>query len=64
MTEWRMAKPVDFSLCDNEHIAIVGDNGSGKSMLVSIITGAHPLVGSQPEYDFSPSTKEYVADNI
>ena len=49
MTEWRMAKPVDFSLCDNEHIAIVGDNGSGKSMLVSIITGAHPLVGSQPE---------------
>ena len=64
MTEWRMAKPVDFSLCDNDHIAIVGDNGSGKSMLVSIITGAHPLVGSQPEYDFSPSTKEYVADNI
>ncbi len=64
MPEWRMAKPVDFCLRDDEHIAIVGGNGSGKSMLVSIITGAHPLIGDQPEYDFSPSQKEYVADNI
>ena len=30
MPEWRMAEPVDFELCDAEHIAIVGPNGGGK----------------------------------
>ena len=37
MPEWRMAEPVDFELCDGEHIAIVGPNGGGKSMLVDIL---------------------------
>ena len=64
MPEWRMARPVDFELCDGEHIAIVGPNGGGKSMAVDIITGRHPLVLKNPEYDFSPSTKELVSDNI
>ena len=64
MPAWRLAKPVDFCLCDGEHIAIVGPNGGGKSMLVDIITGAHPLLMHDPEYDFSPSAKEMVSDNI
>lgn len=64
MTAWRLAKPVDFCLCDGEHIAVVGPNGGGKSMLVDIITGAHPLLMHDPEYDFSPSVKEMVSDNI
>ena len=33
-------------------------------MLVDIITGAHPLLMHDPEYDFSPSAKEMVSDNI
>ena len=64
MPAWRLAKPVDFCLCDGEHIAVVGPNGGGKSMLVDIITGAHPLLMHDPEYDFSPSVKEMVSDNI
>ena len=64
MPEWNMAEPVNFSLCDGEHIAIVGKNGSGKSMFVSMITGAHPLKLGQPVYDFSPSEKAYVSENI
>jgi len=62
--DWRMAEPVNFELCDGEHIAIVGDNGAGKSMFADIITGKHPLLMHDPEYDFAPSNKPLVADNI
>lgn len=64
MPKWRMAEPVDFTTLDGEQIAIVGANGSGKSMLVDIITGRHPLLMRDPEYDFSPSRKKLVSDNI
>ena len=64
MPEWRLAAPVDFETLDGEHLAIVGDNASGKTMLVDIITGRHPLIMQEPLYDFAPSTKELAADNI
>ena len=64
MPEWRMAEPVNFEACDGEHIAIVGPNGGGKSMFVDIIVGRHPLLMHDPEYDFSPSDKPMVSDNI
>ena len=64
LPEWRMAAPVDFELCDNENIAITGRNGSGKSMFVEMITGSHPLYGDNPKYDFRPSKREFVSDNI
>lgn len=64
MPEWRLAQPIDFQLCDGEHIAITGPNGGGKSMLVDMIIGRHPLLMQDPEYDFAPSTKPLAADNI
>lgn len=64
MPEWRMKQPVNFMACEGEHIAIVGPNGGGKSMLVDIIVGRHPLLMHDPEYDFSPSQKTLVSDNI
>ncbi|MDO4172130.1 MAG: ATP-binding cassette domain-containing protein [Prevotellaceae bacterium] len=64
MPEWRMAEPVDFELDNNEHIAIVGPNASGKSMLVDIITGSHPLLMQDVTYDFAPNTSKLVSENI
>src|SRR5574344_40569 len=64
MPEWRMSVPVDFEMLDGEHIAIVGPNGGGKSMFVDILIGRHPLLMVDPAYDFSPSKKKLVSDNI
>ena len=62
--EWRLKSPIDFTLLDGEHIAIVGYNASGKSMLVDMIIGRHPLLGQCSKYDFAPSAKELISDNI
>ncbi|MCD8298060.1 MAG: ATP-binding cassette domain-containing protein [Prevotella sp.] len=64
MPAWRMAVPVNFELNDGENIAIVGRNASGKSMFVDIITNRHPLILKDPEYDFAPSKKTLISDNI
>ncbi len=64
MPAWRMAEPVNFELNDGENIAIVGRNANGKSMFVDIITSRHPLLMRDPEYDFAPSKKTLISDNI
>ena len=64
MPKWRLAEPVNFTTLDGEQLAIVGPNGGGKTLLMDIITGRHPLLRQEPQYDFSPSTLPMVADNI
>lgn len=64
MPEWRMEEPVNFVANDGEHIAIVGRNGSGKSMFVDMIVGKHPVLPDLTQYDFTPSTKTLVSENI
>ena len=61
---WRMAEPVNFELLDHEHIAIIGPNGGGKTMLVDILINKHPLLMKDPSYDFRPSRKPLASDNI
>lgn len=64
MPEWRMSKPASFELDNDEHIAIVGPNGSGKTLLVNILTGSHPLLMQDVSYDFGPKASKLAADNI
>lgn len=62
---YRMAKPIDFEVLAGEQIALVGDNGSGKSMLVDILTGKYALLPmNEVKYDFTPSKAKMVSDNI
>lgn len=62
--QYRMKEPVHFCMEKGEHIAIVGPNAGGKSLLVDIITGRWPLLMNEVKYDFSPSASPLVCDNI
>lgn len=64
MPEFRLKEPVSVDICGNEPLAIVGLNASGKSKLVDILTGAHPLFGNEVKYDFSPSESNRASQNI
>jgi molybdate transport system ATP-binding protein len=48
----RLAAPVDFVLNRQEHVAIVGPNGGGKSLLVDLLTGRMPLREGSIAYHF------------
>ncbi len=62
--DYRMAEPVNLEIEEGEQIAIVGENAAGKSRLVDIITSRYPLLLNEVHYDFSPSTKRLVSENI
>lgn len=60
----RLAQPADLDFLAGEHIAIVGPNGGGKSLLVDMITGKYPLREGTLTYDFRPSSATTAYDNI
>lgn len=62
--EWAMSQPVNFKLEQHEHIAIVGRNGSGKTMFVDMLTGRHPVLPDHISYHFKDSHSKLVSDNI
>lgn len=60
----RMAVPASFELDADEAIAICGDNGSGKSLLVKMLTGSHPLQSGRLTYDFGEQASPYLSDHL
>ena len=62
--QFRMKEPVNLTIGKDEHVAIVGPNGGGKSRLVDILTGRWPLLMNEVKYDFSPSNSTMVCDNV
>ena len=63
--QMRMGAPIDFELLAGEQLAIVGDNGSGKTRLVDVLTGKCALMPMNGvKYDFAPSKAKLVSDNM
>lgn len=61
LPEWQLAAPSTFRLSADEHIAIIGHNGSGKTLLTDMLTGRHPLHSGVLRYDFSPCAENTVS---
>lgn len=60
----RLAHPVTIEIPAGEHIAIVGPNGGGKTLLIDTLLGKYPLKDGTLSYDFSPSATQTVYDNV
>ena len=61
---YRMKEPINLRMEKGEHIALLGPNGGGKSLLVDILIGRWPLLMNEVKYDFTPSVSALVCDNI
>ena len=61
---YRMNEPVNFLLNAGEQLAIVGPNGSGKTMLVNTIIGRYPLLMNEVHYNFGADNGRMAYENI
>lgn len=70
--DWRMAEPVNMEILPGEQVAVCGDNASGKSRLVEIITGHYPLLRNEVHYNFdntgveagTPTQKRLISEQL
>ena len=62
--DYRLAEPVNFVLYEDEQLAILGPNGSGKTKLVNTIIGRYPLLMNEARYDFGEYNHRMVCENI
>ncbi|MGN0202441.1 MAG: ATP-binding cassette domain-containing protein [Candidatus Cryptobacteroides sp.] len=62
--EWQLAAPVDFVLEAGENIVVFGRNGAGKSKLIDIILGRHPIKKGSIGYSFPSPVRKYVSENV
>ncbi len=60
----RMKNPINLTIEEGEHIAVIGPNGGGKSELINTLIGKYPLLMNEVEYDFFPRLSKMAYENI
>lgn len=59
-----MAEPINLDFKDGWQIAITGDNASGKTRLVEVLTGHYPLLLNAVQYNFGADSHRLVSENL
>lgn len=49
---YRFNEPLNIQIGAGEHLAVVGGNGAGKSLLIDTLIGRYPLLMNEVIYDF------------
>ncbi len=62
--QYKLIEPINISICAGEQTAIVGRNGSGKSVIIGAIMGAIPLKGLGVKYNFGEGCSQKVSENV
>ncbi len=62
--QYRLARPINLSIESDEQIAILGDNGAGKSIIARILAGEIPLQGVGVRYNFGSEAPSSISANI
>ncbi len=57
--ELQFRKPIDWTLREGEYWAVIGDNGSGKSVLADMIRGRYALKAGRIAYGFAKGTSDF-----
>lgn len=61
---WQMKCPIDFSIKEGENIAVVGTNGSGKTLLINTLISSYPLLSGTITYNFEGADTLYIYNNV
>ncbi|MFI3281437.1 MAG: ATP-binding cassette domain-containing protein [Rikenellaceae bacterium] len=62
--QYKLPQPINFSIAAGEQMALVGANGSGKSIIIGAVMGAIPLKGIGVRYNFGEGSSNKVSESV
>jgi len=60
----QFAEPMNWTLHTGEHWAVIGPNGSGKTVFIDTLTGKYAIRGGIREYPWFEENKKNVSETL